>query len=145
VGTGHTFTSGGSFCAACFAAFSGVQTSSPFDVENGANSQNSAASTGSVSPNQASSLIIAGIGVASGATYSINASFSITNSVAGVGGVNYGAAMAYLVQTSASAVNPAWTFAGGQSAAVEIAVFKAVAGGSSVPVKMAAYRRRWGN
>src|SRR5207249_3237049 len=60
VGSGHTFTcSTGSatYPAITVAAFAGA-ASSPFDVENGNGTQNTTASTGSITPTQDNDLII---------------------------------------------------------------------------------------
>jgi hypothetical protein len=134
VGTGHTFTSSGSniYTAACFAAFSGVKTTSPFDQENGqwgGGQDNSNARPGSITPSENNELIIAGFGLAGPETLTIGGGYSITDQLAYSGGVNYGGAMAYLVQTTATATNQLWggigsTVAGG----VVVASFKVGAG-----------------
>lgn len=126
VGSGHTFTGNTGFYGICVLAVSGAHAS-PFDVENGTSSASTPASIGSVTPAEDGSLIIAGIGAAGGTTYSIDSGLTIAEALDGVGGVNYGAALAYLIQGTAAAINPAWTWGGGFTAALMDAVFKPAA------------------
>ena len=135
VGSGHTFTIGGStiFGGIAAAAFSGT-LASPYLTENGATSGASSVTTiqpGSVTPSQDNCLIIAGMNANSLASQpSISGGFTAL-SLAGSSG-NYGAfGIAYLIQTSAAAANPSWTWTTAQEANATIAVFKgpAVASG----------------
>lgn len=133
VGSGHTFT--GSLAgknSIAVAAFNNVATS-PFDVENGnvgtTFGTNTPLSTGSVTPSQANSLLIAGLMGDSGlsADMSIDSSFTIANSLKGsdISGGGYSCALAYKVLTSSSATNPSWTFSANPAvAAANIAAFK---------------------
>ena len=137
VGTGHTFTLSGanSFCVVDVLAFSGVDTSSPFDVQNGASSLSGAATQapGSVTPSANNSVVITGIAAESpGTTATVDLSFTITDQSGQVNGVNFAGAAAYLIQTTAGAVNPTWTYSSGTvSTAATIAVFKAASGGTT--------------
>ena len=131
VSSSQTFTAtstGSSFPAIAVASFSGVTTSTPFDQENGGGV---AASTthqpGSITPTQSNELIITGIECNGSTANSIDSSYTITDSVAPVGGGNVGVALAYLVQGAASASNPTWTMSASDTAALEIASFKATA------------------
>lgn len=128
VGTGHTFTStqSGEFQPAlCVAAFSGVVTTSPFDQQNGTTfSGATTSSPGSVTPSAANELLIAGIGFDSSNTVSIGSGFTITNQVNSVPDAHIGAALAYKIQTSATAENPAWSWSSSSNGAVRIATFK---------------------
>jgi len=130
VGTGHTFTWSGStiYPSINVSAWSGI-SASPFDVENGAGTASSWASlsTGSVTPSQANTLVIAALGFENnvGGTISIGSSFTITDTVPYAGGAGEGSAMAYVVLASSSAQNPAWaTSVNSISGAAAIAVFK---------------------
>ena len=122
VGSGHTFTANGSTPGLCVAAFSGAATSGPFDEQNGQVEGASPRSTGSVTPTENDELVVAGAGgLYSGG--SIGAGFTVAQDVNIGPGANFGSALAYLIQTTAAGVNPAWTSANDCSAA--IATFKA--------------------
>lgn len=133
VGTGHTFTLTGTgvYAALAVCAFSGVLVTDPFDVENGAiTGAATSLATGSITPSQNDALLIAGLNqtddVAAG--LSINLSYTIVEAQAAVGGVNYGTALAYLIQTTAGASNPTWSWTTSAAASARIAAFKAAAG-----------------
>lgn len=135
VGSGHTFTGTGSesYFTIAAAAFSGVTTTSPFDVENGAVSPSSGAapviSTGSVTPTNAGSLAAAVVAICdNGTTASVDSSYSISDQMVWVNNTAEGVALAWKEISAAS--NPQFTISGGvtDSSAV-IAVFKPGAGG----------------
>ncbi len=106
--SGHHFTvSGGTTPGLCVAAFSGTATSSPFDQQNQANNQTTIADAGSITPTQNNELVIS---CCTGATViAVDSPYTVTDILNGVGGVNWGAAMAYNVQTTATATDPTWT------------------------------------
>src|SRR4030095_15898606 len=63
VGSGHTVTvtgSGGPVPLFVVQAFSGAETTAPFDVENGATTGGARLATGSVTPTQNNSIIVSG-------------------------------------------------------------------------------------
>lgn len=126
VGSGHTFTATGGFPSIAVASFSGADTTSPFDQENGTGSAGSVTSiqTGSVTPTQNNELLIAGLTFDVSNTPSINSSFTITNTTDYSGGNHYGVSMAYKIQTSLSAENPTWSWGAGAFVATAIATFK---------------------
>jgi len=132
-GTGHTFTTpaGAAFPSLCVVAFFGSDLTSPFDNENGVGESSSPVSTGSITPSQNDELVIA---IAGGNCTSpaIDGGFTLQENEDQTGGVNYGSAIAWLIQTTAAAANPAWTVASSCNAA--IASFKAAAGGGGVNV-----------
>lgn len=134
-GTGHTFTATGSsiFCVLNVMAFSGSDTTAPFDQQNGTGggSFTSTAAPGSITPTVDNELIISG--------FAWNASLTIT-SVTGAtafyqtnfsGGANYGGGGAYAIQTTATAANDAWNFTGTIAGNIVTASFKATAGGAT--------------
>lgn len=131
VGAAHTFTYTATdyVGAITVAAFSGADLSAPFDQENGASSESmSSLQTGSITPTENNELVVTATNhnQASG-TFTINSSMTITNQTPAAG-ANYGTALAYIIQTTAAAINPTWTFGGGsQNSAVVIASFKATA------------------
>jgi len=108
VGSGHTFTVTGSTSYASISVnvFSGAKASSAFDQQNGAGSAPSA--------------------------LSINGGFSTPAVVYFAGGSAYGVGSAYLIQTTATAANPAWSWTGGSNETAAIATFKAAAAGGSL-------------
>lgn len=136
VGSGHTFTVGGSniYSYGQVSAFSGAAASSVFDTENGQGVTGSFTTVqpGSVTPASNGSLIVTGLAENESATsFSINAGFTITDQSGNIGGTQIGGGFAYLVQGSATAVNPTWTLnATSTFASAAIAVFKAAAGGA---------------
>lgn len=109
VGSGHTFTTGGTYPAICMAAFYGA-AASPFDGQNGA----LALSPGSVTPATAGELFVAGLGQGgSGDSPSINSGFAITDAQLAVSGLSYGCALAYRFHDGQTALNPTWTSSAG--------------------------------
>lgn len=126
VGTGHTFT-GVSTSQDCIAvqAWAGA-ASSPFDQQNGSQGAGSGTSIqpGSITPTAANELIVAGVDAINSSTSpTVNSGMTITDSSAVSPGFAFG--MAYLVQTSASAINPTWSYSSaGFDQTTNIASFK---------------------
>lgn len=143
VGPNHTFSGRGSYISILVSAWSGMDTVAPFDVQNGAGCAGChTLSPGSITPSADNSLIITGIANAANPV-SIDSNFVLVNTQY----VNSSktAAQAYLVQSTAAAVNPTWTQAPSNSppAAAIIASFKAAASvpdtiSPSTPVNLAA-------
>lgn len=129
VGSGHTFTESAtnSFPTLSVIALSG-STGLPFDQETGSNSTGSSASfpTGSVTPTQDNELIVTVSNYEAVGTISINSGFTISNQI-NAPGASYTSALAYLIQTSAAAVNPTWSQSGSFAETTRIATFKAAA------------------
>lgn len=125
VGTLHTFTSAGTnrYPTVTVSAWSGSATSSPFDVQNGA----VAAQPGSVTPSEDNELVVTIFTFGASATATVDSPFTITDQVNFSTNFHMGGAMAYSIQTTATARNPTWTGAGGLVSA--IATFKATAAG----------------
>lgn len=138
VGAAHTFTftNSSAFCSLAVLAFSGADTTAPFDQENGASASSvTSHQPGSVTPTVNDEVLVATLSFDASNTISVNSSFTISDQVDL--GTCYGIAAAYKIQTSAGAENP--TFSWGSSATVSaaIATFKAAAGGgqtAEVPV-----------
>lgn len=134
VGTGHTFTAAtggtGKYPSFRAYAYSGGDTTAPFDVENGATAlAASSVQTGSVTPSVNDELILAGVAFGAVLTYTINSGFSAVDEQNFSPGAAFGSATATLVQTTAGAVNPTWSNGGSDAMAACIATFKAGAGG----------------
>lgn len=130
VGSGHTFTATkvdtNTYPTLCIIAFSGSATS-PADQSNGASgTSTSTLATGSATPSENNELVIAGV-----ACYvniaSIDGGFTADSIVDGVSAKAWPGAAAYLIQTTAAAANPTWTFdESAASAAAAIVTFKAL-------------------
>lgn len=138
VGSSHTFTVSGaaSFSVIDALAFSGVATTTPFDAENtaaGGGFDNTNAKPGSITPSENNELIVCGFAFDTTQTMTIDSSMTIVSQTPLAGGLNYGGAVAYKVQTTAAAINPLWGFSGTTAGGVSIASFKAAAGVAFIP------------
>lgn len=138
VGSGHTFTCAGNYIGCSVAAFSGVTTTSPFDQENGAATASATTlQPGSITPSQAGTLVVTGLGVNTATIVpgTIDSGFTVADSWGGTVGDSVGMNLAYKVQTSAVAENPTWTESGGAALVSEISSWKASAAASATPIK----------
>ena len=124
---GQTFTTAAasSFSFGAIMAFSGAATSAVLDQTNSSTSSQ----PGSITPSQNNELIVTGYCDANVSPLTINSGFTITDQAIFVSGTNYAGGGAYLIQTSAAAVNPTW--AGTTQPASAIASFKPGAGAPS--------------
>jgi hypothetical protein len=148
VGAGHQFTatSTGGFPAIVVMAFSGVNTSSAFDVQNGAGTA-SAQSTfqgGSVTPSEDNEVVVTAVSHISDPIVTPSGYTCDTTGL--VGGVAYGIGFGYKIQTTAGAENPTWgPSAGTSDMAIANATFKAQgAGGGGGSFKRQPHRMRMG-
>lgn len=117
-GSGHTFTitgSGNLYFVLSAAAFSGTHATTPFDSENGASTGafTSGCDAGSVTPSAVGELMVTGYHSEAGSAtppYTITGGggYTIINQVAMSPGTYYGGAIAYLISTGVSALNPFW-------------------------------------
>ena len=131
-GAGHTFAwnsaGNNNFVAFEVAAFSGGAASSVFDQQNGATSASATSrTTGSVTPTEDNELIVACLGFNAPNTISIDGSYSIAQQQNYAGGSNFGGALAYWIQATATATNPTFSWSSSCEAAAAIATFKAAA------------------
>lgn len=130
VGSGHTFTAtptGTSVPSFAIMAWSG-SAASPFDRENGTGSS---LSPGSVTPAADNALVIQALDhEATAGAISINSGYTIADVIGIVGGSHFGSAFAYIVQSTATATNPAWTTGGAANLSSSVcAVYLAATGG----------------
>lgn len=145
----HTFQLAGalSYPALAVAAFSGTLTASAFDVENGNfNNSGTTVATGTVTPSEGNELLIFGFSSNASGSYSVDVG-TIANQAGLLGASAFGVALAYQIQTTATARNATWTSGSGTLAAAA-ATFKSAGGGGgggglSIPVAMNQYRQRW--
>ncbi len=137
VGTGHTFTiAGGGTHPVCMAtmAFSGVDTSIPFDNENGTGYFAGTAQPGSLTPSANNELQITGVTCQDlSETFAIDSGFTIQESGPGIINGSFALAAAYIIQTTATAKNPTWTLGVSSLGGVTIASFQAGAAASGSP------------
>jgi hypothetical protein len=128
VGASHTFTvSGATYPAICVAAFSGVHAT-PADQQNGATDTGvTSLQPGSVTPSEDAELVVTGLATRDPVSMeSINDSYVLeTSKPNNQDGVHMGAYLAYRVQTTAAATNPAWSWTTSRDASARIATFKA--------------------
>lgn len=139
VGSGHTFTAdtatGDKFFGLCVQAFSGAHAS-PYASEVGtALSSATSGQPGSITPPEDNCVIVAGIGTLDNSP-SINSGFTITDDAPSRSGQNYGAALAYKVQTTAGAENPTWSWSIASESALRSAVFKSSTTGSALTLDL---------
>jgi len=138
VGTGHTFTAGTgvtTFPGLFVAAFSGTDTTANRDQENSAATQGvTTLQPGSVTPTVDNELVVTSLGTPNDTTsITIGSGFTMSDS-ASHGGNNMGGGLAYIIQTTAQAVNPTWTVNTAMSLAAAIDTFKPAAGGAAAAV-----------
>lgn len=139
VGAGHTFASNAasSFSCIAVAAFSGA-ASSPLDQQNGntGGSGTTSLATQSVTPGDDNQLLVMGLGdfAPNGGSTAISVG-TLLQSANINGGVSYGNAIAYEIQTTATTRNPSWSWLTGTggSTAAAIGTFKAAAAGGATP------------
>lgn len=148
VGAGHNFSTNGFTIAtaAQFAAFSGCDTTAPFDVESGnTNASTTSLAPGALTPTNDGELIWTGVGAENGESGPIgNTSLtSVTDQDDYSAGVREAGAAGYVVLGAGTGGNPytlnAWTWTGATAAGSVAAAYKAAAGGGggTRPVKMA--------
>jgi hypothetical protein len=142
VGSGHTFQSNdGNTPVGIVIALAGTKASSSFDQQIALMeppSHNPPVNIGtSLTPSENNCIVLALLaGFPENGSHSINGGYTIAADVPGAGGVNYGAALAYLIQTTATATDPTWTDTSGgstENVVLQLISFKAAAGGSFIP------------
>ena len=133
VGSGHTFTATASalFPSIVAMAFSGADTGAPFDGEDsGTDSADSTESVqpGSITPNTDNALVVTGLSLfTSTDDPDIDGGFTEGPFIIFQGSQSIPIASAYLIQTSAAAANPTWSWTGASTRTTAIASFKAAA------------------
>jgi hypothetical protein len=132
VNASHTFSCNGIFPTVYVLAFSGAATS-PFDQQNGtAIGSGTTIQPGSVTPTEDNELIVVGLATNGDITAAIDGGFTIAQSRDNTG-TGFAGAIAYLIQTTATAANPQWSGFNNYATA-NIATFKAATVVASVPV-----------
>lgn len=125
VGAGHTFTGGAGYQTMQVAWFSGVDTTSPLDRF--VATANSLSSGAIAVPTSNRQLVIATLSSNAASTYTVSTSPASSMSILGqgpyIGGGAEGGALAYYIQTTATAINSTWVSTGETCAA--LATFRA--------------------
>lgn len=140
VGAGHTFSAAGSgtYLSIAAMAFSG-SAATPFDVEHaGGGSASTSGQPGSITPAGTGELLVLagsfGSGISSTAP-TANDSFSAAIDFhQGSSGVDFGLVDFWLSDGNANAINPTITWTGSAEYEIDIAAFKAAAGGGFTAV-----------
>lgn len=126
VGSGHTATYSGTgiYPAASLAAWSGADTTAPCDQSTGTSSAaTSSLATGTITPLATGELWVSATSMPGSMIAPTTG--TLLNTVAGVGGVNFGVAVSYKIQTTIATEQETWTYPGTPEVAVVIASFKA--------------------
>jgi hypothetical protein len=126
VGAGHTVTIDQNYDFIAVQAWSGGHMV-PFDVQNGTDGSGSISSiqSGSVTPTEDNELVISALGQGETVTgINIDSGFTISDYHDGTINTDYGGGLAYKVQTTATAVNPTWSWTGSATVSSVIATFK---------------------
>lgn len=134
VGSGHTFSwsLASSFPMIQASAWSG-SGSTPFDVENGTgNTFNTSNQTGSVTPSTNNQLIIAGLCFDPADTPTIDSGFTILDTQNDQQFGHQSGQHAYLIETTATAQNPTFSWTNASRNVSSIATFKAGGGSPTV-------------
>lgn len=131
VGAGHTFTYSGTavYPSMTALALSGAAAASVLDQKNTNSSlATTTLATGSVTPSENNEIVITSTSDLSvSGSKSIDSGFTISDQMLYSPGSFFGIGTAYLIQTSAGAVNPTWTYGTSTETVAEIATFKAAA------------------
>jgi len=117
VGTGHTFTVTGTTINAAIrvSAWAGVVS---YQAERGLTGTASPLASGSITPLVNGSLVLSALGSETAATDTIPSGFTLVGTTPYVGGNNMQESQAYLIQTTAAAINPQWSWSGSHAAAI---------------------------
>ena len=121
----HGFFANGSgtYPACAIYAFSGAHLTAPFDTQTGASSASGTSlATGSITPAANGALVITALSVDAGSPPTVAPTMAQINKPY-VGGTNMGGHFGYLVQGTAAAINPTWSWASSQGAAAAVASF----------------------
>jgi hypothetical protein len=145
VGSGHTFTvanAAGAFPTLLIEAWSGIAAASSFDVENGNGlTFGTSISTNSVTPSAANELVVAGLQYDDSVTPTIDSGFTITDTNPNT---NFGAQagqIAYLIETTATAQNPTFSWTDGSRGTAGIATFKTAAAANGRIIRIIGHTR----
>jgi hypothetical protein len=125
----HTFTvDGGSGSSHDFNnIFVGAWTGSStitLDQQNGNQTAGTSGTANSITPTVNNELVIAALTCFIGTSITINSSYNVVDVTRSFGSGNYGSGMAYIIQTTAAATNPTWSWTTSANYAAAICSFK---------------------
>lgn len=127
VGSGHTFQAAGSGTFPTIIVQGFDDAVSAFDVQNGAATASGVTSQapGSATPTENNEVVVTGIGSdAVTSSFSVNGGFTISDQGTFGSGTHMGGASAYLIQTTAAAANPSWSWTPSSGAAAVSSTYK---------------------
>jgi hypothetical protein len=112
----HTFSATNGFSSIAVGAYSGADVNFPFGVWNSnAHATTTSLGTGSITPPTDNCLVIAALGYRQTTSVSIDSGFTIREQKAFIAGTSIGVVLADLIQTSAAAENPTFSWSGSSS------------------------------
>ncbi len=114
----QTFSNVGNYTGFAVLAFSNTQTSpSPLDQHNG--SDGATGQPGSITPTVNNELVVNCNGSGGTNPTALTGGGTLTDTVPWVNGTNQGLTNAYIVQTTATPINPTWNTSGGDAALIQ--------------------------
>ena len=124
-------------------AFSGSTTSAAHTDNGNASSSAATLQPGSATPSEDNCVLCCGLihNDPSSPAPSIDGGFTIGTSVAAVAATSFGSALAYLIQTTATAANPTWTINPAMYMTVGMSDFKALTGAGTPPAMGGRFHR----
>lgn len=144
VGAAHTFTANvGGFSIVAVSAFSGSAIS-PLDQETGGftGAGTTSRQNGLITPSENNELIVSMLSLSGDTSNTaIDSGFTLTDSMDAIAFVEYGGAMAYIIQTTAAAVDPTWSWTSSQKNSGAVATFKAAAVASTAAQRRLLYMK----
>jgi hypothetical protein len=127
-----TVTLNNSFPGLCIASFSGIDQTTPFDVENGAATSGGSVATGNVTPSADNYLVFAAMGSVASGGGAAQSVLTHLDEVDLVGGASYACISSYEIQTTATTRSESFT-GGAGDVAVTIAAFKIASAAGFMP------------
>lgn len=128
VGTGHTFTTSGTgnFASLFVIGFSGLTAGFQTGTDSGAHATSTTIQPGSITPSNSPALVLSGWAGRGGTLTGVDSSFVIPTggTVTFSASHHYGGSFAYLIQSTAAAVNPTWTEGTSEGVVANIAAFQ---------------------
>jgi hypothetical protein len=130
----HTVTYSGdsTFPSICIIAFAGTHSTPYTTQESTGTAASNAVQPGSLTPSEDNCVVVSALAFNdnSSQTFSINGGWTIAGQEPYSGGLHFGAGLGYLIQTTAAATNPQWSFAASSAdLSASSAVFKSDGGG----------------
>jgi hypothetical protein len=138
VGSGHTFTvtpAGTGYPGVVILAFSGTDTSTPFDKDTGKGNNNPAVQPdAAITPTNDNALVITALAWENTGTPTVNESYDAPTVQTFSSGNHLGCTVARWIQTNKTATQPTWTFTGAGDGAMTVIVFNAGASGTAYTI-----------